>query len=68
MHFSKIYFWPETIENMKIAQKQEKVKKIVHKIKSMDDMVFQSRGKILVYHFRGISHFGPSVCPLPLLT
>ena len=26
MHFSKIYFWPKTSENMKIAQKQEEKK------------------------------------------
>ena len=32
MHFSEIYFWPKTTENMKIAQKQEKVKKCVQKI------------------------------------
>ena len=25
MHFSEIYFWPKTTENIKIAQKQEKV-------------------------------------------
>ena len=32
MHFSKNHFWPKTTENMKIAQKQEKVDFFVHKI------------------------------------
>ena len=32
MHFSEIYFWPKTTENMKIAQKQEKVNFFVRKI------------------------------------
>ena len=32
MHFSEIYFWPKTTENMKIAQKQGKVNFFVQKI------------------------------------
>ena len=34
----------------------------------MNNMVFQSQVKILVYCFRGISNIGPSVRPIPLLT
>ena len=68
MHFSKKNVWPKTTEYMKIAQKQEKVNFFVHKIQTMGNIVYQSRVEILVYHFRGISNFSPSVCPIPLLT
>ena len=68
MHFSKIHIWPKTTEKMKIARKQKKIVFFCAQNINYGYYGISITSKILVYHFRGISHFGPSVRRTPLVT